>query len=573
LTGTEPNPSPISLSDILITDVTWDADTQIIRIEFDYWPGVWGGWKLYVDGLEISMEGGEGKPVIRPNAPLDQPPTGLIVGTLPWVTGLEHVDFPPCGTIQFDIPGQGLTNLYQYNLYDFGCSTASDKECSSEWTIHEGDLVIDGQETRFIENEKFFQKGHVYVQDQATLIIRNTDFVMARGAVPTVHVYFFVDPRAKLIIENSEIHSPAAGGTEAGLICVINRGEVRMNDSPTSIHYFDMSEGAKFSMSNSEMVNPIGGLLQVTGGEMQIADSTLGALGLSVPAGAHLEVSGLHSGVYFESWDVHEMIPQADYDLVLERTTILKDELSGKLEHGPYERGWLFFLDSSAHVNISDSELRKVFIDIKDDTAEFQDLRVGIPSSLTYRDIILNDVVVMGQWPFTIDDSNVTITNSDYLFLQPSGRSSVKLIDSHVVEFIPRDFSGAMIFENGLWTEAGEIIGGLSYHSMSNDFSIKGSLRLEGLDKNLQWQNAQVTREFDVIVRDAEDDPVGGVVVKFGGESYVTDATGKIAFNVTFNETNYNLPASLEVWQGERIVIRQEIDFFTETPVIVTIKS
>jgi hypothetical protein len=267
------------------------------------------------------------------------------------------------------------------------------------------------------------------------------------------------------------------------------------------------------------------------------------------------------------------MIPQADYDLVLERTTILKDELSGKLKHGPYERGWIFFLDSSAHVRISDSELRKVFIDITNDTAEFQDLRVGIPSSLTYRDIILNDVVIMGQWPFTIVDSNVTITNSDYLFLQPSGRSSVKLIDSHVVEFIPRDFLGAMIFQNGLWTEAGEIIGGVPYHSMSNDFSIKGSLRLEGLDRNLQWQNAQVTREFDVIVRDQENDPMSGVVIKIGGKAYMTDAVGKATFNVTFNEANYNLPASLEVWQGERIVIRQAINFFTETPVIVTIKS
>jgi len=127
------------------------------------------------------MEGGEGKPVIRPDATLNQPPTGLIMGTLPWVTGLEHVDFPCCGTIQFHIPGQGLTNLYQYNLYDFGCATASDKECSSEWTVNEGDLVISGQETQLIEDEKFFQKGNVYVRDQATLIIRNTDFVMARG--------------------------------------------------------------------------------------------------------------------------------------------------------------------------------------------------------------------------------------------------------------------------------------------------------------------------------------------------------------------------------------------------------
>ncbi|GAI53656.1 unnamed protein product, partial [marine sediment metagenome] len=80
-----------------------------------------------------------------------------------------------------------------------------------------------------------------------------------------------------------------------------------------------------------------------------------------MPAGAHLDISGLESGVYFESWDVHEIISGADYNLVLERTLILEDDFTGELEHGPYERGWLFFLDPNAHVRISNSELRKVF--------------------------------------------------------------------------------------------------------------------------------------------------------------------------------------------------------------------
>ncbi len=546
---------------------------RTIHIELGSWPGVWGGWRMYVDEVEIPMEGVAGEPVVRPDASLDQPPTGVMVGTLPWVTGLDNIDFPSCGTIQFYIPDEGLTNIYHYNLVDFGSATASRKECLSEWTVHEGDLVIGGEETRLIEDEKFWQKGNVYVGDGATLIIRDTEFMMVRGEVPTVHVYFFVGPDAKLIIENSRIRPPPAGGTEGGLIVVINRGEVRMTDSPTSIHYFDMSKGAKFVMVNSEMVSPIGGLLQVTGGDIRVVDSTLGALGLSVPADAHMEVSGLHSGVYFESWDVHEMIPEADYSLVLERTTILKDELSGKLKHGPYERGWIFFLDSNAHVSISDSELRKVFIDVTNDTVEFQDLRVGIPSSLTYGDIILTNVVVMGQWSFTIMDSNVTITNSDYLFLQPSGWSTVKLVDSHVVEFIPRDFFGAMIFENGLWTEAGEIIGGVPYHSMANDFIIRGSLRMEGLHKNLQWESAQVTKELGVIAMDAQGEPVSGVVIKVGGEAYMTDDAGKTTFDVTFNETNYNRPTTLEAWQAGRFITRQEIDFFTETPIVVTITT
>jgi len=554
-----------------ITDVTWDPDMHIIHIELDSWPGVWDGWKMYLDGEELPMEGGLGRPVIRPDAPLDRPPTGLIVGTLPWVTGLDKVDFPCCGTIQFDIPGEGLTNAYSYNLMDFGCRTASRKECPSEWTVHEGDLVIRGTETRLIEGAKFFQKGNVYVRDRATLIIKDTEFMMARGGVPTVHVLFFVDPGATLIIENSRISPapPSLTEPEPGLICVSNHGEVRMFDSLTKIHVFGMSDGAKFLMARSEMVNPIGGLLQVEGGDTHVADSTIGALGLYVPAGGHLETTGLHSGVYFDSWDVHELIPEADYGLVLERTTLLKDELSGELKHGPYERGWIFFLDPNAHVRLSNSELRKVFLDIRNERAEFRDLRVGVPSNLTYRDIVLKDVIVMGQWPFTIMDLNATITNSNYLFLQPSGLSTVKLINSHMVEFIPRDFFGVMIFENGLWTEAGEIIGGVPYHSMANDFVIKGSLRIEGVRENLQWKNARVTREFEVVATDAGGQPVSGVVIKVGRGTYTTDEAGKTRFNIVFTEANYDKPTPLEVWRSGRLIERREIDFFTETPIRV----
>lgn len=546
-----------------ITAVTWDPSMHIIDISLASWPAVWPGWTMYIDGVEMPMQGGEGEPVVRPNAPLEQPPTGLIVGTLPWVTGLDDVDFPCCGTIQFDIPGEGLTNVYEFNLRHLGCATASIKECPSEWTVHEGDLVIEGTETRLIENEKFLQKGNIYVRDTATFTIRNSELMMDRGDVPTVHVYVFVDPMATLIIDDSLIY-PAPPG---GLVCVMNRGEVRMTDSPTSIHYFDMSEGAQFTMTNSEMIYTIGGLLQVTGGSTTVTDSMIGALGLRVPAGGHLVATGLQSGVTFDSWDVHDMIPDADYNLVLTRTTILEDDFTGDLEYGPYERGWIFFLDPDAYVRISDSELRKVFLDLRNETAAFQDLRAGVPASLAYRDIVLTNVVVKGQWPFTITDSDVTITNSDYLFLQPSGTSTVRLVNSHMVEFIPRDFLGTMIFENGLWTEAGEIIGGVPYHSMANDFAIKGSLRIEELRENLRWKDARVTREFDVVFADPLGNPVGGVAIRIGGQDYVTDDTGQTKFTMIFNEANYDQPTNLEVWQSGELIARQGIDFFAETPI------
>jgi len=429
---------------------------------------------------------------------------------------------------------------------------------------HSGHLVIEGEETRIIEDVIYFQQGNICVNDEAKLVVRNSQLMIGPGeAVPTVHCYIFVGDKASLEIENSTVFP------EEGLVVISTGGKVNITNSPTEIHLLEIHKGAEVIITDSEVVGPIGGLIQIAGGDIRIINSTIGALALTVPANAHLDISGLESGVYFESWDVHDMIPEADYTLALEKTRILKDDFTGKLKHGPYERGWLFFLDPNAHVRISDSELRKVFIDLQNEDVKFENLRVGIPSSLNYRDIELKDITIMGQWPFHITDSDVTISNSDYLFLQPTGQSTVSLVNSHMVEFIPRDFFGTMIFENGSWTCAGEIIGGTPYHSMENNFTIKGSLKIEGVRENLRWKDAQVTREYDVIVRDESGNPIEGALVKIDGETFISDNAGKAKFSLIFNEFNYNEPKTVEVFEGNNFIAQKEIDFFTETPIVI----
>jgi|WetSurSiteA1Bulk_404760.scaffolds.fasta_scaffold11601_2 hypothetical protein len=548
-----------------ITGMNWDSANHVINIDISPWPKSWSPWTTFIDGIEIPMEEEPSAIVVRPNAPLEQPPDGLIIGTLPWVTGLDHVDFPCCGVLQFSVPEMGVTNAYQYNLRDSGCLTASTKICPVEWTMHEGDWVIEGTEVKNIEATKVIQKGNIYVRDSATLVITNSELRMERGRTPTIHVYIFVDPNATLIIDNSLIYP---GPESGGLACVINHGTTSMIDSPTSIHYFDMSDGATLMMENSEMIYEIGGLLQVTGGNTTVTNSTIGALGLSVPAGAHLNASDLKSGTYFENWKVQDMIPDANYDLTLDKVTILKDDFTGELEHGPYERGWIFFLDPDAHVRLSDSELRKVFIEVRNDTAKFENLKIGEPSNLIYRDIVLENIVVEGEWPFTIIDANVTITDSNYLFLQPSGSSTIKLVNSHIVELIPREFSGTIIFENGSWSNAGEIIGGVEYHSKSNNFTISGSLKIDdSIRTNLQWKNAQVKREFDVILTDSQGNPIHSGVIKVDGYEYLTNENGLTKFSLDFNDTNYNQPIILEAWYLGKLIDQQVIDFFAETPI------
>jgi len=548
-----------------ITNVIWDASEHFINIEIDTWSNTYTPVKLLVDGVEIPLKDENGKVIIRPNAPLEQPPDGFIVGTLPWVTGLDRVDFPCCGSLQLSFPDGSITQVYDYNFIDFGCTTTSSKVCAPEWTVHEGDWIIKGSEIQTIENTKFLQKGNIYIKDSATLVLKNSELAIERGDTPTIHVYIFVDQNATLIIENSRVYP---GMVNAGLTCVINKGNASIINSPTSIHYFDMSEGATLTMDNSSMIYDIGGLLQVGGGKTNITNSTLGSLGLYVPAGAHLDASGLKSGAYLENWKVQDIIPEADYELTLDKVTVLKDEFKGELKHGPYERGWIFFLDQNSHVRLSDSEVRKIFITIDNDEAEFQNLRIGKPSSLIYRDIILKDIIAQGEWSFEFNDANVTFSNSDYLFLQPSGNSKIKLINSHIIEFIPRSFTGTIEFENGSWSVAGEILGDLDYHSESNNFTITGSLRIDpNLQENLQWKDALVTRIFNVILTNSQGNPMSGGIIKINGEEYETDESGEAKIPIIFNETNYNQFTTLEALYSGEMVDQQDIDFFTETPI------
>lgn len=432
--------------------------------------------------------------------------------------------------------------------------------------VHKGDLVLNGSKKMIIEDMTYLQQGNVYINDNASLVIRNATFILGRGDVPTIHTYFFVAPGAALQIDNCSI---AADRTEemGALIIIRNEGTVKIVKSKTAIHLIEMYKKARLSMIDSEMVNPIGGLLQIAGGKTELINSTVGALALAIPAGARMNVNGLKSGMYYEAWDVHDMIPEAGYDLKLSKTTILKDDLA----FGPYERGWLFFPHPDSSVNISESELRKVFISLKNETASFENLKMGKPSNLSYKNIRLKDVVMMGEWPFEMLDSKVTIKDSEYLFLQPQGKSELTLVNSHMVEFIPRDFKGIIHFENCTWTNAGEIIGGQAYHSKSNDFTITGSLKIAPeLKKHLQWKNAKVTREYTAVATGLNGEPLEGLTVKIGGKSYTTDRAGGVRFNIVFNENNYNAQQNLDIYEDGKLIRQSGIDFFTETPVLIT---
>ena len=116
-----------------IVDVSWKPNIRAIEVTFDQFPvDLWSEqWEMYIDNQKKLVAAPQGSPNVRPNAALDQHPTGVLVGTLPWLSSLDATDFPCCGTIRFCIPGIGCTNEMEFNLAGEGCRTASPKNCGS----------------------------------------------------------------------------------------------------------------------------------------------------------------------------------------------------------------------------------------------------------------------------------------------------------------------------------------------------------------------------------------------------------------------------------------------------------
>lgn len=116
-----------------IVDVSWQPKKEVILVTFDRFPAeLWNErWEMYIDDDKMPVVAPQGSPNIRPDAELDNHPSGVFIGSLPWPSSLAATDFPCCGTIRFCIPGAGCTNEANYDLSGEGCSTMSQKNCNS----------------------------------------------------------------------------------------------------------------------------------------------------------------------------------------------------------------------------------------------------------------------------------------------------------------------------------------------------------------------------------------------------------------------------------------------------------
>ncbi|MEW5896793.1 MAG: hypothetical protein AB1668_03825 [Nanoarchaeota archaeon] len=414
---------------------------------------------------------------------------------------------------------------------------------------HKGDLTLEGRDFLILEDGEFEQFGNVYLKDSSKLIIRDSTFRISRYQRLLNHWGVYLEDKASLEIENSKL-LPSSGET----LFVINardRSSVNMKDSPTKIHLFSIFDNAKAVVENSEIVGVIGGLVSAFDkADIKIINSKIGAVNLHIPPNATLIAEGLGTGFY-KNWELQKNLTVSgiDYNVILENTELVADRIGP----GPFERGFPVFIDSSAKVKIKNSEVRKIVITVNNEKAEFSNFYLEKPSNFRYRDIELENVTVKGQWGiFLHGASDVVVKDSDAFWTFIYDGSKLKLVNTHMNEFDPRDFNGEMIFENSRWDTAAEII-------ENNDFIMKGSLIIGNIG-GFSWENSGVTRIYDVIGK-----PNIELTLRKGEETIwqgKTDEDGMASFNIKFEDSTFNDIFELEDSLGRKI----EVTFFSSTP-------
>ena len=193
-------------------------------------------------------------------------------------------------------------------------------------------------------------------------------------------------------------------------------------------------------------------------------------------------------------------------------------------------------------------------VTLRDEKTQFSNFYLEKPSNFDYRDIHLENVKVMGQWGIFLNgSSDVTVRDSDAFWTFIYDDSKLKLINTHMDEFDPRNFHGEIIFENSRWDTAAEIID-------NNDFVIRGSLEIRPIG-GFSWQDSEVTRTYDVIGKPgAELTLTKGNKVIWSG---TFDKEGEAFFSLEFDDTTFN-----DLWiLKDNLGHTQEITFFAKTPV------
>jgi hypothetical protein len=435
--------------------------------------------------------------------------------------------------------------------------------------IHNGSFTLSGGQVLTLSQGRYtVTEGEINLTDDARLRIESgAVLVFDRGNSPLFHWGINMQSGAVLEVDGGNI---VPAGNALIRINAFGTSSIRITNAKPWIHFINAGDNATVYINNSRFATDIGGSIQLNDSVLaEIQDSKVGAIALFINAGSSLTASNLRPGVY-SNFDLQNdlVVSGISYNLRLINSEIVPDTIG----EGPFERGWVIFADETAHVNLSNSTLRKMNYQFPASGPDrtISNLKLNQPTNLTIGNVIINNVTVTGQWGFFIYGSRkATFKNCDALWFFPYDNVDILLENSVMNEFDPRSYTGTFTFDNGEWKMTGEIINWNL--AVTNDFLMAGTYTVDpDLKQSLSWSQSAVTRRYPILVLDSMGDPLPGATLTFtrGTQTInvVTGINGKASVDLRFTDSNYTQPWQLTSSLGGS---PRSVDFFSSTPIIL----
>lgn len=458
-------------------------------------------------------------------------------------------------------------------------------------THHSGDLILSGNETYIIENQRFFIDGSIIVEDSASLILKNANLIV-KNLFPWEYGILVRD-KATFVAENSVLESPAQ------MNLVAEKGGTLILSNFTSIGDIGITvDGANVFIENSK--RPFAQLFwKLTGPEgypsqfhavnstLGRVDLTLGGLDLRRSEAEDIEIRGLKPGkiekIQFKTSE-GAMFNLEDSSVeywVIEFSSCSKKRLTVKDSH--LDSIWFCFLPDNSDIGIKDLKPTLYSDRIIQQGSQGGYLRL-INTRVDWYKLLLYGV-------------NAVIEDAESVQVAPWGNAHVVVKDS-IVDWGVRlrgnetvKFVNTLIKERGIWLLVGQVHdpthGGdshiIEFSSSTIDTEItiacqygeiKGDVSILTPIDDVNFQSGTILREYPVIIKDENGNPLPNVSIELidpEGRSVwsgMTDKGGKALLTIEFTKENYTDEWQLEA-RVDNIGISRKLGFLTSTPITI----
>ena len=415
-------------------------------------------------------------------------------------------------------------------------------------------LVLTGNQVVTIEGETYCMEGGITVQDSAHLIIRSTTLVVHQdydwqhsirvlddGILELTDVIFESDRAVQVVgQDDAQLDLSMVAGSFPWRVMVFDRSSSRIDN-------VDMSALNLFGRTRTEVSrSTIHGAIDLAVGEMTI-----------------IELQGIQSG-YFEDWFVQSIVKSGELPLALS----LQDTEVGN---------WGIVVSRGARASISDSHVVHVSLELAGTSGTISGLRPGRFGEWSLEDFGLQDASC------TLDLKNTLV---DEWVLRDGSQCDLSIEGSQI---------SLVLWGEGLSLSASASVfpwTGISYVSWASfsmqQCTIEGYLRLVDAHVSIEggvhfarplelgaWHSSSVRRTYDVLVHDADGNPLSYAAVRITDQygrlvtEGMTTRGGQYTFQIKFNDSNRTRTWSVSL---PELGVTETFGFFSDSPILLVVK-